>query len=280
LRQELSDWVCNENTHCENLAGAATNRGWTTVRSLAWYGSFIPLVFCTTVSYVASAWGYRPFVSTDATVVDPKEVEVELGYFNLERVDEENTFITPKVVLNWGLIRNLEVVGEFEVEKAPDESARVVDPALFLKAVLKEGSLQGEDGMSVAVEAGPLLPATVAGERKFGFEGIGIISGRFVDFTYHVNVGGGMNRAKTDPFAVWGVIVEFPILRNVRLVGEINGEGGEGERADNSGLFGFIWQPASSELLVDLGLRRGISSAASDWQLTTGLTFAFSLPSP
>lgn len=226
------------------------------------------------------ALGYRPFVSTDAAVIDPQEVEIELGYFNLERADEENTFITPKVVLNWGLVRNLEVVGEFEVEKAPDESAQVVDPALFLKAVLKEGILQGEDGMSFAVEAGPLLPTTVAGERKFGFEGIGVMSGRLVELTYHINCGGGVSRAKADPFAVWGVIVEFPILRNLRLVGEVNGEGGEGERADHSGLLGFIWQPASSELFVDLGLRRGISSVASDWQLTTGLTFAFSLSSP
>jgi len=244
------------------------------------YYCFIILVFFITFSCVASAWGYRPFVSTDAAVVDPREVEVELGYFNLERADEENTFITPKVVLNWGLIRNLEVVGEFEVEKAPDESAQLVDPALFLKAVLKEGVLQGEDGISFAVEAGPLLPATVAGEKKFGFEGIGIVSGRFTDFTYHVNCGGGVNRAKADPFAVWGVIVELPILQNVRFVGEVNGESGEGEYADNSGLIGFIWQPAWSALLVDLGLRKGISSAAPDWQLTTGLTFAFSLPSP
>lgn len=250
------------------------------VRSSGSPSGLITLVFFTTFSCVAPAWGYRPFVSTDAAVIDPREVEVELGYFNLERADEENTFITPKVVLNWGLIRNLEVVGEFEVEKAPNESAQLVDPALFLKTVLKEGVLQGKDGMSVAVEAGPLLPATVAGERKFGFEGIGIMSGRFTEFTYHVNCGGGVNRARADPFAVWGVIVEFPILWNVRLVGEVNGEGGERERADNSGLLGFIWQPVSSELLVDLGLRRGMSRAASDWRLTTGLTFTFSLPSP
>jgi hypothetical protein len=124
------------------------------------------------------------------------------------------------------------------------------------------------------------LPATVAGERKVGFEGIGIMSGRLATLTYHVNFGGGVKRVQADPFAVWGVIVEFPILHNFRLVGEINGEHGEGERADTAGLFGFIWRPVSSALLVDLGLRRGISSGAPDWQCTTGLTFSFSLPFP
>jgi hypothetical protein len=162
----------------------------------------VATAFLIVIGYCTPAWEYRPFVSTDAAVVDPREIEIELGYFNLERGDEENTFITPKVVLNWGLVRNLEVVGEFEVEKAPDESAQVVDPALFLKAVPKEGTLQGEDGMSFAVEAGPLLPATVAGERKVGFEGVGIISGRLATLTYHVNFGGGVNRARADPFAV------------------------------------------------------------------------------
>ncbi len=71
------------------------------VRSSGSPNGLITLVFFTTFSCIAPAWGYRPFVSTDAAVVDPREVEVELGYFNLERADEENTFITPQVVLNW-----------------------------------------------------------------------------------------------------------------------------------------------------------------------------------
>lgn len=225
-------------------------------------------------------WGYRPFVSTDAAVADPKEMEVELGYFNLEQADGENTFVIPKLVLNYGIIKDLEVVGEFEVEKPPDEDVQLVEPGLFLKAVLKEGILQERQGIGFAVEAGPLLPSTVQGEKRFGFEGIGIVSGRLPPFTYHVNFGGGVDRAEANPFAIWGVIVELPILPNFRVVGEINGESTEGELANNSGLFGFIWQPRSSRVLVDLGIRRGISSGAPDWWFTMGLTFSFPLPSP
>jgi hypothetical protein len=47
-----------------------------------------------------SAWAYRPFVSTDAAVADPKEVEIEIGYFNLDRTHRENTTSTPHTVLN------------------------------------------------------------------------------------------------------------------------------------------------------------------------------------
>lgn len=225
------------------------------------------------------AWGYRPFVSTDAAVVEPQELEIELGYFNLERENRENTFIVPKVILNYGLIRNLEIVGEFEVSKPPDKEFQLVDPALFLKAVLKEGVLQEKDGIGVAVEAGPLLPSTAHGERRVGFEGLGIVSGRLAPITYHVNVGGGVDRAQGNPFAIWGVIIELPVLQNLRVVGEVNGESVKGDPPNNSGLFGVIWQPPSSHVAIDAGVRRGISSGAPDWLITMGLTFRAPVPS-
>src|SRR5439155_8761393 len=53
---------------------------------------------------VSRAWGYRPFVSTDAAVVDRQEVEIELGYFTLERTQDENTLTIPSLVLNYGLL--------------------------------------------------------------------------------------------------------------------------------------------------------------------------------
>jgi hypothetical protein len=224
------------------------------------------------------AWGYRPFVSTDAAVADPQEMEIELGYFNLKRAAQENTFIVPQLRLNYGFTRNWEVVGEFEIEQSHDEEVQIVDAGLSLKAILQEGILQNKDSIGFAVEVGPLLPSTALGERRFGFEGIGIVSGRLSPFTYHVNFGGGVDRAKTNPFAIWGMIVELPIFPHFRLVGEVNGESIEGERADHSGLLGFIWQPPSSAVFIDAGVRRGISRAASDWLFTTGLTWSFSLP--
>ncbi len=226
----------------------------------------------------SQAWGYRPFVSTDAAVAGPKEVEIEFGYFNLERVKRENTFSIPKLVLNYGLLRNVEIVGEFRVERSPTANWNVVDPGLFVKGVVKEGILQEKEGIGFAVEAGPLLPSTVPGERKFGFEGIGIVSGQLAALTYHVNFGGGVDRAKTNPFGVWGMIVELPVVSKFRLVGEVNGESIQGRRANNSALFGFIWQPTSSNVFLDGGVRWGISRVAPDWQFTMGLTFGFSLP--
>jgi hypothetical protein len=61
---------------------------------------------------------YRPFVSTDAAVADVKEMEIELGYFNWARDRGKSTFIVPQTVLNYGLVKNLELVGEFSVGSA------------------------------------------------------------------------------------------------------------------------------------------------------------------
>jgi hypothetical protein len=41
------------------------------------------------------------------------------------------------------------------VQQSPSQTIDVVDPGLFVKAVLKEGVLQGKDGVSVAIEAAP-----------------------------------------------------------------------------------------------------------------------------
>src|SRR5438128_2366422 len=120
------------------------------------------------------AWGYRPFVSTDAAVAAPQAMEIELGYFNFKRAEQKNTFITPRVVVNYGIAWNWEIVGEFGVEKPSGKDVRLTDPGLFLKAILKEGVWQQKGGVSFAVEAGALLPSMALGEKRFGFEGIAI----------------------------------------------------------------------------------------------------------
>src|SRR5881392_1159994 len=86
-----------------------------------------------------TAWAYRPFISTDAAVADQRDLEIELGYFALEQAKGGNTFRVPSLVLNYGARKNTEIVGEFRIERNPRGDIDVVDPGLFLKAVLKEG---------------------------------------------------------------------------------------------------------------------------------------------
>ena len=180
------------------------------------------------------------------------------------------------MVLNYGFAKNWEAVGEFRVEINPD--FEITDPGLFLKGVLKEGVLQGKQGVSVAIEAGPLLPSTLPHEHGVGFEAIGIVSGKVAPVTVHIDGGGGLDRDDRHRFAIWGVIGELPVHPEIRLVGEVSGESTQDQRQNNSALIGVIWQPTSRNVFLDAGVRRGISRAAPDWQFTIGLTFGFSLP--
>jgi hypothetical protein len=223
----------------------------------------------------ASAWAYRPFVSTDAAVADPKEIEIELGYFNLDRTNRENTISTSHVVLNYGVAKNLELVTEFSLQVSPE--VEVIDPNVSLKGVLKEGVLQDKPGVSVAVEAGPLLPSTLPREHRVGFEAIGIVSGKLALVTLHLNGGGG---SRPDRAAIRYLgchrRAAAPFEASARRRGQ--GESTQGERPNNSALLGLIWQPTAKNLSLDIGVRHGISRAAPDWQFTLGLTFGSSLP--
>src|SRR5262245_9676401 len=186
----------------------------------------------------AAAWAYRPFVSTDAVVADPREVEIELGYFNLEHAGHQNRITIPSLVLNYGVAPNWEAVAEFSLQANP--GFELTDPGLFLKGVLREGVLQDKPGVSVAIEAGPLLPSTLPHEQGVGFEAIGIASGKLAPVTVHVNAGGGLDRDDRHGFAVWGVIGELPVHSGIRLVGEANGESTQGAQSNIPELLGGI----------------------------------------
>jgi len=235
------------------------------------------LLFALALVFVfrSGAFAYRPFVSTDAAVADVHEIEIELGYFNLERERGRNNFIVPTVVLNYGFLPRIEAVAEFAVREDARDRARVGDAALSLKAVLREGVMQEKEGPSFALEAGPLLPGGAADERRAGFKGLAILSGRLAPLTWHVNLGGGVNRQRRG-FVDWGVIGELPVHPRLRLVAEINGETLSHRAGESSGLLGAIWKAPLGNLFLDAGVRRGIGGTAPPWSFTAGLTVGFS----
>ena len=229
-----------------------------------------------TLAVPGAAMAYRPFVSTDAAVADPRELEIELGAVTVAHSGRENTFTAPSVVLNYGFLEQFELVAEGRLQEGA--TTELVEPALSVKAVLREGVLQEKEGPSLAVEAGMLLPSTERGEHGVGFEAVGILTGRVAPVTFHLNAGGGVDRSQRRPFGVWGLIGEVPLTERLRLVSEVNGEAVRAERASNSVLAGLIWQPTASNVFLDVAVRRGLTGGASDWEVTAGVTFGLRLP--
>lgn len=129
------------------------------------------------------------------------------------------------------------------------------------------------------METSLLLPSTLPGERRFGFEGTVILGVRASPATFYLNVGGGIDREASKPFLVWGLIWEVLVHPKWRVVGEFDGESGRERPTEISGLLGFIWQTPHPNLSLDAGVRRGISPHAPEWGATVGLTVGFPLPS-
>ena len=125
-----------------------------------------------------SAFAYRPFDSTDPAVADLGDFEVELSPLSYRHGEQERTWIIPQLRLNYGFAQDWEVVLEGQGEQTKGTRGRLVENALSVKDVLKEGSLQDKEGASIAVETGLLLPG-INDENGLGASIAGIAGEKF-----------------------------------------------------------------------------------------------------
>lgn len=215
------------------------------------------LVPLAVIAWCADALAYRPFDGTDAAVVEPGQVEIELGPAQYVQEGFERTLIAPTVILNYGIAEQWEVVLQSEVVHSLMEDTRktsLVGNGLFLKGVLREGSLQGKPGPSIATEFGFLLPG-VNDDPPTGTGGslAGIVSQRWPWMTVHLNVAAAITRQQTADMFL-GMIVEGPHDWPLRPVAEIFYERDFGGVTTTSALVGAIWQ-VRDNIAFDVGLR-------------------------
>jgi len=222
-----------------------------------------------------AAMAYRPFDSTDASVADAGEFEVEFGPAGYLAKAEERFLVMPATVLNLGVGRDWEIVLEgkrfLSVHGLSDgHHAQLLDTGLSLKGVLREGNLQDKKGPSVATELGLLLP-TVDGEQGVGAIGTGILSQRGSMGTIHFNGALSLTRAqRVNLFA--SMILEGPFHWPARPVAEFWAAREFGIGSAISGLLGVIWQ-AGKNLSFDIGVRRAREDHLQVFEVRAGLTW-------
>jgi hypothetical protein len=232
------------------------------VLAIAWYGN---------------AQAYRPFDGTDAAIAEPGQVEIELGPAQYLQIGSERTLVAPTVVFNYGLSERWELVLQGEaIHSLMEDSSKssLVGNGLFLKAILREGSLQGQPGPSIATEFGFLLPG-INDDPSSGTGGsvAGIVSQQWPWMTVHLNAAVAITRQQTaDAFV--GVIVEGPRDWPLRPVAEVFHERDFGGVTTTSALVGAIWQ-VRDNIAFDVGLRGAQVNDPPLREVRFGVTFGF-----
>lgn len=229
------------------------------------------------VAWAFPALAYRPFDGTDADVATPGEFELEAGPLGLERQGGEKLLVGPALVLNYGVVSGAEVVleGRQQWSLPRLEQAALGDVALSLKSLLREGSLQGGTGVSVALENGVLLPGS---DRRLGAHLASIFSWRWPALTLHWNLGNDL-LASVDYFASTSFILEGPVRWRVRPVAELWLERDFRARRIEGGLarsvlLGAIL-PCGDAWSFDVAVRHAVVGSLSVDELRLGFTWSF-----
>jgi hypothetical protein len=223
---------------------------------------------------VQPAAAYRPFDGTDAAVADLSEVEIELQPAGWLRTGPQSALVAPGVVFNYGFAERWEVVLQAQMQSpiTGGGEASVAATGSFLKYVILPGVLQGQSGVSVATEFGPLLPG-VNTEPGVGFAWAGIVSQRWDWGTAHVNVEANLTRDhQAEGFL--GVILEGPSTWTVRPVLETFYDNVWTQGESRSVLVGAIWQ-VEHDLAVDAAFRYAVVNGRPVDEIRVGVTFAF-----
>ncbi|WP_298252125.1 hypothetical protein [Bradyrhizobium sp.] len=220
------------------------------------------------------AAAYRPFDGTDASVADLNEAEIELQPYGYQRTGSQSAAVAPFVVYNYGFADRWEAIFQTEMLSPimGGGEPSIQDAGAFLKYVVKPGVLQGQSGISIATEFGPLLPGINA-DPGVGFSWVGIVSQRWDWGTAHFNVETNLTRDHQAE-AFLDVILEGPHDWKVRPVLETYYDKVWTESESRSLLLGAIWQ-VDKDLALDGAYRYGVVNGHAVNEIRAGITVAF-----
>jgi hypothetical protein len=228
----------------------------------------------------------RPFLSaTDAPVVEPGDVEVELGFGasrNTRGDTDETSYDLPSVNFTIGIVDWLEIgigtgFGLVDDQGADLTLGSIADTALGFK------TLWGDDGApSIGAEVAFRLPTARAefqpeGNRLVGGIGRLILSGETDPLVYMVNLGGGMEQSPADAgyvgVFIWAVAGELTVVQGVAVVTEFQGTVFPDADDDTTALLGLTYTTLGG-VKFDVAGFAGLTAGAENWGITFGVTYA------
>lgn len=213
--------------------------------------------------------------------MEPGTLEIELGPVEYVREASDHFLVAPAVVLNAGVVQRLELVAEGKgvlalgANQEDLDNFELEDVALGVKAIMRNGSLQGSTGPSLAVESGVEIP-TQGRDEGAGASVVAIASQSWDSLALHLNLGIELT-PEHDKVLITGLIAEGPGAWRARPVAELRFERAFDEGGTLvSGLVGAIWR-VSDRLSLDAALLGGQVAGSELFEVRAGLTWAFAL---
>lgn len=229
----------------------------------------------------------RPFVTTDADVVETNLIEIEYGIFGLHVQKhpgpDELTLEPSSIRFNYGLPWDSEIVLETVGQLIDSKYSGTlgINEKQFANTMgsYKKVWWRVESGgwiPNFATETGAVFP-TEKGTSGVGFEGAGIFSWYLKNFTCHITLGGGTTTEDFEHNArglfIYGIILDVPVpqYKKLHLVTEYSGEKVENSILDHQLLGGVVWE-GPKEIEYDMAGFTGLNSESVDWGMTMGIT--------
>ena len=246
----------------------------------------IALYVLTELIIPPKVFALRPFVTTDADVVETNMIEIELGLFGLHEQKhpgaDELTLDIPSIRFNYGLLWDSEIVLETVGELIDSEykgtlgikEKQFAHTAGFYKKVWWRGSNWIPN---FATETGIVFP-TEKDTSGLNFEGTGIFSWYLNNLTCHLTLGGGTEKESFEQnrqgLFIYGIILDVPVPRykKFHFVTEYSGEKVENSILDHQLLGGMVWE-GPKNIEYDIAGFTGLNSESVDWGMTMGITF-------
>ena len=246
----------------------------------------IALYVLTELIIPPKVFALRPFVTTNADVVETNMIEIELGLFGLHEQKhpgaDELTLDIPSIRFNYGLLWDSEIVLETVGELIDSEykgtlgikEKQFAHTAGFYKKVWWRGSNWIPN---FATETGIVFP-TEKDTSGLNFEGTGIFSWYLNNLTCHLTLGGGTEKETFEQnrrgLFIYGIILDVPVPRYKKLhfVTEYSGEKVENSILDHQLLGGMVWE-GPKNIEYDIAGFTGLNSESVDWGMTMGITF-------
>ena len=231
----------------------------------------------------------RPFrAATDAPVVEPGKVEVELGFDvsrNTRGDSDETSYALPSVIFNIGIVDRFEIDIGIGFELTDDNKEdKTLGSASDTELTFKTLWWKGEEGApSIATEISLNLPTAREEfqpdeKRRVGVTGLVALTGETGPLRYILDLGGGAEPSPKDADYVgvflWAVAGELAIADRVALVTEFQGKVIRDTEADTTALLGLTYTTPGG-VKFDIAGFAGLTDGADNWGITLGLTYAF-----